>query len=97
MELSEKAKGVIAAGSVKERVNRGEMFQQITFKVTTKTVANVSFIELYTDKAINTTELERISNLFGLPVEAAGLTSFPRGTSSLDFRKEQPADPETTA
>ena len=91
MELTEKAKAILRAGSAKARVNRSGIFQQITFRVMTKSSGNVMYAELFTDKQINATDLSNLANEFGLPIEAQNCTAFPKGTSAFDFRIEDTA------
>ncbi len=85
MKLSDKAMGIIRQGSVKLRVNRSGMFQQITFTVKRTRLGNIEYVELFTDRTIELTELTKISEETGLPVEATNGKAFPKGTSASDF------------
>lgn len=86
MELSESAKSAIAAGSVKIRLKRDGMFQQLTFVVKKVKMGNFEYSELFTERIIDVSELSRIANEYGLPVEAKNGRAFPNGTSTKDFQ-----------
>jgi hypothetical protein len=85
MKLSESAQRVIKDGGIKLRVNRSGMFQQITFTVRKAKLGNIEYIELFTDRIIELTELVKISDEVGLPVEAPNGRAFPKGTGAADF------------
>jgi hypothetical protein len=85
MKLSDIAQRTIRQGSIKLRVNRSGMFQQITFKVRKAKVGNIEYMELFTDRIIELTELAKISEEIGLPVEAPNGRAFPKGTGAADF------------
>jgi hypothetical protein len=85
MKLSESAQRVIKDGGIKLRVNRSGMFQQITFTVRKAKLGNIEYIELFTDRIIELTELAKISDEVGLPVEAPNGRAFPKGTGAADF------------
>jgi len=86
LKLSEKAKEVLRQGSIKLRVNRSGMFQQMTFRTKIAKLGDISYHELFTDRLIELTELAKIAEEFGLPVEAPNGRAFPKGTSAADFR-----------
>ena len=86
MKLSSKAEEVIRQGSIKLRVNRSGMFQQMTFSVRRAKLGNVEYTELFTDRIIELTELAKIAEEIGLPAEAANGKAFPKGTSASDFK-----------
>jgi hypothetical protein len=85
-ELSEAAKNAISSGSIKVRVTRSGMFQQLTFIVRKSRLGDVEYTELYTERQIDMSELVRIANSIGLPVKAQNAEAFPAGTSAADFR-----------
>jgi hypothetical protein len=85
MELSSKAKEAIARGSFKIRVVRSGMLQQLTFCVKKVTLGNVTYIELATERQVDLSEITKIANDIGLPVEAQNGRAFPKGTSATDF------------
>ena len=85
MELSQKAKEAIARGSVKMRVVRSGMFQQLTFVVKKIEMGNVSYVVLSTDRQVDVSELMKIAEEIGLPVVAQNGKAFPKGTSAGDF------------
>ncbi len=85
MELSSKAKEAIARGSFKIRVVRNGMFQQLTFSVKRTQLGNVTYVELATERLVDVSELTKIADDIGLPVEAQNGRAFPKGTSATDF------------
>ncbi len=88
MGLSIKAQEAMRQGSVKLRVNRSGMFQQLTFTVKTAKLGDISYTELFTDRIVELSELTKIADEYGLPVEAPNGRAFPKGTSAADFKKE---------
>lgn len=86
MELTEQGRYAIKNGSVKIRVRRSGMLQQLTFKIRKATVANMTYTELYTDRLVDTSECLRIATEIGLPVHSANASAFPRGTAASDFQ-----------
>ncbi len=85
MQLSAKAGDAIRRGSLKIRVVRNGMFQQLTFTVKRVQLGNVTYVELATDRQVDLSELTRVAEEFGLPVEAQNGRAFPEGTSATDF------------
>ena len=85
MELSQKAKEAIAKGAFKIRVVRNGMFQQLTFNVKRVQLGNVTYVELATDRQVDLSELTKVAEEYGLPVEAQNGKAFPKGTSATDF------------
>jgi hypothetical protein len=86
LELSGKAKGIVRNGSVKLRVVRSGMYQQLTFTVRKVSLGGISYLELYTDRTVDTAEIIRVAEEVGLPVEAQNCKAFPKGTSASDFQ-----------
>ncbi|MEM3839449.1 MAG: hypothetical protein QXF01_02640 [Candidatus Micrarchaeaceae archaeon] len=86
MNLSQTALEIIKSGQAKIRVLRSGMFQQMTFKIRRVSHGNIKYVQLYTDRMIDLSELSRISNEIGLPVEAQNGSAFPKGTSASDFQ-----------
>ena len=86
LELSEKAKEAIGRGRVKIRVVRSGMYQQLTFLVKRVNEGNITYPELFTERQVDISELKKIADDIGLPVEAPNGHAFPRGTSAIDFR-----------
>jgi hypothetical protein len=85
MQVSEKAKEIIERGSIKIRVRRSGMLQQLTFNVKKVNIGDSEYVELYTSRIVDTSELLRVSEETGLPVEAPNGKAFPKGTAALDF------------
>ena len=85
MQISEIARDIVRRGSIKIRVRRSGMLQQLTFKIKEATAGNIKYYELYTDRIVDTPELIRIAEQIGLPVEAPNGKAFPKGSSASDF------------
>ncbi len=85
MQLPSTASEIIKRGSVKIRVKRSGMFQQLTFTVKKVRQGNIEYAELFTERLVDTPELLRISQEVGLPVEAPNGRVFPKGKSAADF------------
>jgi hypothetical protein len=85
VELSQRAKEIIGRGSIKIRVMRSGMLQQMTFVVKRIPHGNIQYVALTTERQIDMTELSRVAEEIGLPVEAPNGKAFPKGTSSVDF------------
>lgn len=85
MELTAQAKQAINNGSIKIRVVRSGMYQQLTFFIKRVKVGNIEFVELHTERIVDTSELLRVSKDIGLPVEAPNGKAFPPEKSAKDF------------
>lgn len=85
MKITQKGGEVLKQGSIKIRVTRGGVGQQVTFRVRRKDFAGIKYVELFTDRIIALTELERIADDIGLPAEAPNGEAFPKGTGRSDF------------
>lgn len=81
----EKAMGIIRSGSVSIRIQRAGMLQFQTFKIRRVTLGKDQFVELYLPKVVDISELHRVANETGLPVEAENGTAFPEGKGAKDF------------
>ncbi len=90
MPLSEKAREILRLGSIKLRVRRSGIYQQLTFRTKIVKLGNMEYNELFTERQIEMTELVKIAEESGLPVEAPNGRAFPKGTSAADFKKDQP-------
>ncbi len=83
--LSEAAKRVVSAGQVRERVRRAGMFQFQVFKIKRVPIGGTEFVELALDKVLDMSEVQRVADKFGLPVETQNGRAFPAGTGAKDF------------
>jgi len=86
MKLSSAAEEVLRTGSVKIRVIRSGMFQQMTFRTRKVKAGNIEYTELFIDRMIDSREIQRIAREYGLPVEAQNGKAFPEGTTASDFQ-----------
>lgn len=84
--ISEKARQILNAGSIKVRVVRSGMAQQLTFTVKKVKFGNIEYTELFTGRTVDLAEIKRIVTEIGLPVEAQNCKVFPEGTSASDFQ-----------
>ena len=84
-DLSETAKRILKEGSVKARVRRAGMLQLMIFTVKRVKIANQHFVELFINRMIDVSELSRLADEFGLPVEAEIGRAFPDGKGAKDF------------
>ena len=85
LELSENAKGIIKAGRTMVRVKRSGMIQSMTFTIKRMKLGDDTFVELHSERLIDMSELIRVANETGLPVEAQNGRAFPNGTGAKDF------------
>ena len=85
MKLTPKGEEALRQGSVKIRVTRGGIAQQVTFIVRRKSYAGTTYLEIFSDRIIALTELERIADDIGLPAEAPNGEAFPTGKGRADF------------
>jgi hypothetical protein len=85
MELSETAKRIINDGSIQVKLKRAGMFQNQTFMIKRIKHGRESFVELFLDKVIDISELHRLSNELGLPIEVQNGRAFPEGKGAGDF------------
>ena len=85
MDLSQKAQDVIRQGSIKIRVVRSGMAQQITFRVRESSYGTIKYVEIFTEKTIDLSNLSRIASEIGLPVSAQNGRAFPEGKGMADF------------
>ncbi len=86
LELSEQARQAIRSGSIKIRVMRSGMLQQLTFTVRKTAIGNITYTELYTERMVDTSELLRVATDIGLPISAANAHAFPKGKGASDFQ-----------
>jgi hypothetical protein len=83
--LSEQAKAIIKEGSVRVRVKRAGMLQFQIFTVKRVKAGQDEFVELWLDRVIDMSELERLANELGLPIETQNGRAFPEGKGAKDF------------
>lgn len=84
-QLSGESEKILREGSVRVRVWRTGMLQQITLNVKKVAIGDTQFVELFFPRVIDRSELSRIANELGLPVEAENGTAFPEGKGAKDF------------
>jgi len=83
--LSEKARQIIKDGSIRVKVKRAGMLQFQIFTVKNVSIGNEKFVELFLDKVIDLSELNRLAEELGLPIETQNGRAFPKGTGANDF------------
>jgi hypothetical protein len=84
--ISNAGEEALRRGTVKIRVIRSGMYQQMTFKIKKVRTGNIEYTELFIDRMIDSHEILRIAKEMGLPVEAQNGKAFPEGTSASDFQ-----------
>ena len=87
--IEERSIEIIRSGGVKLRVRRSGMLQMMTFRVRKVDMGKEYFVELFLGRVIDMTELQRVANETGLPVEAENGRAFPEGKGSKDFMNLQ--------
>jgi hypothetical protein len=84
--LGDAARKIISDGSVRLRVRRSGMLQFQVFKIKKIPAGKDDyFVELFLGKVIDMSELQRVANDTGLPVEAENGRAFPEGKGAKDF------------
>ena len=83
--VDERARKIIQDGSVKIRVWRTGMLQLQTFAVKRVRIGQQEFTELFLPKLLDRTELQRVANEYGLPIEAENGRAMPQGKGEKDF------------
>ncbi len=61
------------------------MLQYVVFKVKRMPIGSSTFAELFLDRIIDMSELQRLANQLKLPVEAENGRAFPEGMGAKDF------------
>ncbi|MGC8671474.1 MAG: hypothetical protein ACP5TJ_01105 [Candidatus Micrarchaeia archaeon] len=77
---------IIEKGYIEERVNISGIWQRVTFKVIKKKYGSFEYITLHTDKLVSASDLVRIADETGLPVESPVGRAFPKGKMAEDFK-----------
>ncbi len=83
--IEEKARRILGAGSIKIRVSRSGMLQQLTFRVKRVKLGPDEFVELYVGRVLEMGELKKVAKETGLPVESENGRAFPEGKGAKDF------------
>ena len=83
--ISESAIAVLKAGELRVRVKRAGMLQFVVFRIKRVALGGSDYPELFSDRMIDLSELQRIADSVGLPVEAQNGRAFPSGKGAKDF------------
>jgi hypothetical protein len=83
--IDDKVKKILQDGSVKIRVWRTGMLQLQTFTVKRVKIGQGEFVELFLPKILDRSELQKVANEVGLPVEAENGRAMPNGKGEKDF------------
>jgi hypothetical protein len=83
--VDERAKRIIAEGSIRIKVKRTGMYQFQIFKVKRVRLGADQFVELFLDRVLDRSEIQRLANELGLPVEAENGRALPDGMGEKDF------------
>ena len=76
---------LLAKGEIDERIKRFGIFQLLTFKIERKKTVLGEVPYMKTDRVVEMSELVRISEEFGLPIDSLSGRIFPRGKMEKDF------------
>lgn len=84
--IDQKAMKIVKDGSIRLRVQRAGMLQFKVFVVKKMPFGKDDYyVELFLDRVIDMSELQRVANETGLPVEAENGRAFPDGKGAKDF------------
>lgn len=83
--VDQKALKIIKDGGIKLRVQRSGMLQVMPFKIKKIPMGKDYYVELFLDRLLDMSELQRVSNETMLPVEAENGRAFPEGLGAKDF------------
>jgi hypothetical protein len=83
--VEETAQKIIAAGEIRMKVVRSGMHQYLTFKIKEIPLGKDSFVELFVNRVLEMSELQRVAKETCLPVEAENGRAFPEGKGAKDF------------
>jgi len=83
--IDERAKKIIQDGSIRMKVWRTGMLQFQIFKVKRVKIGQQEFVELFLDRLLDRSELQKVANEIGLPVEAENGRAMPEGKGEKDF------------
>lgn len=83
--IDERARKIIRDGSIRLEVWRTGMLQFQIFKVKRVRIGQQEFTELFLDRVLDRSEIQRVANEIGLPVEAENGRAMPEGKGEKDF------------
>ncbi len=84
--MQSNANQIIEKGYIEERVSISGIWQRVTFRVMRKKYGSIEYIVLHTEKLVGASDLLRIANETGLPVESPVGSAFPKGKMAEDFK-----------
>jgi hypothetical protein len=85
MAIDDKAAEILRQGYARIKVKRAGMLQFQVFKVRKVELGGDVFVELFLDRLLDMSELLRVANETGLPVESENRRVFPEGKGAKDF------------
>jgi hypothetical protein len=85
MAIEGKAAEILKQGYARIRVKRAGMLQFQVFKVKRAELGGTTFVELFLDKLLDMSEMLRVANETGLPIESESRRVFPEGKGAKDF------------
>jgi hypothetical protein len=83
--VDERARKIIRDGSIRMKVWRTGMLQFQIFKIKRVRIGQQEFTELFLDRVLDRSEIQRVANEIGLPVEAENGRAMPEGKGEKDF------------
>jgi hypothetical protein len=85
MALDNNASLILKQGYTRIRVRRAGILQFQVFKVKRVALGSETFVELFLDRLLDMSEMLRVANETGLPVESENRRVFPEGKGAKDF------------
>ncbi len=85
MVIDGKTAEILRQGYARIKVKRAGMLQFQVFKVKRAEIGGETFVELFLDRLLDMSEMVRVANETGLPVEAETRRVFPEGKGAKDF------------
>lgn len=83
--IEEKARQIIEKGSIRIEVKRSGMLQKMLFTVKKIKIGEHEFVELYLPRHLELSEMQRVADEIGLPVDTENGRAFPSGKGAIDF------------
>jgi len=85
MAVDENASQILRQGYARIKVKRAGILQFQVFKVKRVELGENTFVELFLDRLLGMSEMLRVANETGLPVESENRRVFPEGKGAKDF------------
>ncbi|MCL5102127.1 MAG: hypothetical protein M1544_02120 [Candidatus Marsarchaeota archaeon] len=83
--MDKKIDEILKNGSIRLEVKRSGMLQKMLFTVKRIKIGEHEFVELYLPRHLELSEMQRVAEETGLPVETDNGRAFPKGKGAVDF------------